>query len=311
MHNKRIVTVALVFGILTALLAIKPLRAVQNSNRPFNVMETTIADIQGAYKAGTLTTHQLVQFYLNRIKAYDQQGPKINSVITLNSKALEEADRLDAAFKASGPVGPLHGIPIFLKDQVDVAGLPTTLGSVAMKDYIPTKDAFVTENLKKAGAIILAKVTLGEMAGGDTYGRFSASLAIRTMYSGQRGFLRWNGGGRCFELCDNRHRTGVQRVDTAPAAWNSLVGMRPTAGLVSRSGVWAGWPSIRGSLTPITRTVTDLAKLLDVMVGYDPEDPVTALGVGQVPKTYTRVSRHQRSQGSAAWSYSRIDRYGL
>jgi amidase len=133
-------------------------------------MEATVTDIQAAYKAGTLTTHQLVQLYLDRIKAYDQQGPKINSVITQNPKALEEADRLDAAFKASGPVGPLHGIPIFLKDQVDVAGLPTTLGSVAMKDYVPTRDAFVTENLKKAGAIILAKVTLGEMAGGDTYG---------------------------------------------------------------------------------------------------------------------------------------------
>jgi len=288
MYNKRIFPAVSVLAVLTAVLLIQPLRAVQNSGRSFNVMEATVTDIQAAYKAGTLTTHQLVQLYLDRIKAYDQQGPKINSVITLNPKALEEADKLDAAFKASGPIGPLHGIPIFLKDQVDVAGLPTTLGSVAMKDYVPTRDAFVTENLKKAGAIILAKVTLGEMAGGDTYG--SLFGVTRNPYD----LLRTAGGssgGTSAGVASNFATIGIGQEFNAstrrPAAWNSLVGMRPTAGLVSRSGVWAGWPSIRGSLTPITRTVTDLAKLLDVMVGYDPDDPVTALGVGQIPKTYT------------------------
>jgi Asp-tRNA(Asn)/Glu-tRNA(Gln) amidotransferase A subunit family amidase len=226
--------------------------------------------------------------YLARIEAYDQQGPKLNSVITLNPKALEEADRLDAAFRRSGLVGSLHGIPVVLKDQVDVAGLPTTLGSVVMKDYIPTRDAFVTEQLKKAGAIILAKVTLGEMAGGDTYG--SLFGITRNPYD----LLRTAGGssgGTAVGVTANFATVGVGQELAAstrrPSAWNSLVGMRPSAGLVSRSGVWAGWPSIRGSLTPMARTVTDLARLLDVMVGYDPEDPVTALGVGQTPRTYT------------------------
>src|SRR4029453_6105499 len=122
---------------------------------PFQVMETTIADVHSAYQSGQLTARQLVQMYLQRIQAYDQQGPKINAVITLNPKALEEADKLDAAFKASGFVGPLHGIPLVLKDQVDMAGLPTTMGSIVRKDFIAAKDSFVVEKGKKGGAILL------------------------------------------------------------------------------------------------------------------------------------------------------------
>jgi amidase len=136
----------------------------------FNVLETTIDDIHSAYKTGQLTARQLVQTYLDRIDAYNNQGPAINAIITLNSKALEEADRLDRAFKAAGFVGSLHGIPIIIKDQADAKGMPTTLGSVLFKNYYPDRDAFVVEKLKKAGAIILAKATLGELGGGDTHG---------------------------------------------------------------------------------------------------------------------------------------------
>src|SRR3970282_1316491 len=133
-------------------------------------MEATIEDIHAAYKSGQLTTHQLVQLYLDRIEAYDKKGPALNSSITVNPDALKEADRLDAAFKASGFVGPLHGIPVIMKDQVDAKGMPTTLGSVMLKDFYPDKDSFVADRLRKAGAIILAKATLGEFGGGDTYG---------------------------------------------------------------------------------------------------------------------------------------------
>ena len=122
MSIKRIVQFGAVSAIVSSLFGVQSLSGGQNS-KSFDVMETTIQDVQSAYKAGRLTAHQLVQMYLDRIKAYDQQGPKLNSIITINPKALEEADRLDAAFKASGPVGPLHGIPVLLKDQVDVAGL--------------------------------------------------------------------------------------------------------------------------------------------------------------------------------------------
>ena len=120
---------------------------------------------------GRLTSHQFVQMYLDRIEAYDQKGPAINSIITLNKNALAEADKLDAAFKQTGSfVGPLARNPIILKDQVDAAGFPTTLGSILMKDYYPERDAFAIGQLRKAGAIILAKGTLAEFGGGNTWG---------------------------------------------------------------------------------------------------------------------------------------------
>src|SRR5437870_5768352 len=142
----------------------------QTQAKPFNIMETTIEQVHAAYKSGQLTARQLVQIYLDRIEAYDQKGPAINSIITLNKKALEEADKLDAAFKQSGFVGPLHGIPIIIKDQVDAAGFPTTLGSILMKDYYPERDAFAIGRLRKAGAIMIGKTTLGEFGGGNAFG---------------------------------------------------------------------------------------------------------------------------------------------
>ena len=260
----------------------------QAEPKKFELVEATIEDVHAEYKAGRLTARALVRAYLDRIEAYDKNGPKINSVITINPKALEEADALDAAYKRSGPVGPLHGIPVVLKDQMDVAGLPTTLGSVVFKDVVPTRDAFVTEKLKKAGAIVLAKVTLGEMGGGDSYG--SLYGVSRNPYDPER-TVGGSSGGTGAAVAANFATIGVGQEGFAsirrPSTWNSIVGMRPTPGLVSRNGVWAGWPSRRGSLGPMTRTVTDMAKLLDVMVGYDPDDPITSLGVGHAPKTYT------------------------
>ena len=263
--------------------------AIQAQQKPFEIVDATIEDVHAEYKAGRLTARALVRAYLDRIEAYDKNGPKINSVISINPKALEEADALDAAYKKSGPVGPLHGIPVVLKDQMDVAGIPTTLGSVVFKDNVPTRDAFVTAKLKKAGAIILAKVTLGEMGGGDSYG--SLYGVSRNPYDPER-TVGGSSGGTGAAVSANFATIGVGQEGFAsirrPSTWNSIVGMRPTPGLVSRSGVWAGWPSRRGSLGPMTRTVTDMAKLLDVMVGYDPDDPVTALGVGQIPDSYTK-----------------------
>src|SRR3972149_5187566 len=115
----------------------------------FSVLETTIDEIHAAYKSGQLTCRQREQISLDRIETYDKKGPAINAIITLNSAALNEADRLDAAFKTSGFVGPLHGIPVVVKDQADAAGMPTTLGSVLFKNHRPERDCFVVENLKK------------------------------------------------------------------------------------------------------------------------------------------------------------------
>jgi amidase len=255
----------------------------------FNVLETTIEDIHSAYQSGQLTARQLVQTYLDRISAYDKQGPAINAIITINSSALDEADRLDAAFKASGSVGPLHGIPIIIKDQADAKGMPTTLGSVLFKNYYPDRDAFVVEKLKKAGAIILAKATLGELGGGDTHGSLFGST--RNPYDLER-TAGGSSGGSGASVAANFCTVAIGQEGFAsirrPSTWNSIAGMRSTAGLVSRGGVYAGWPSVAGSLGPMARTVTDLAKLLDVMVGYDPEDPITARGVGQIPDSYAK-----------------------
>jgi Asp-tRNA(Asn)/Glu-tRNA(Gln) amidotransferase A subunit family amidase len=262
---------------------------VQAQPKKFELVEATIADVHAEFKAGRLTARALVQAYLDRIEAYDKNGPKLNSVISINPKALEEAAALDAAYRKSGLVGPLHGIPVVLKDQMDVAGIPTTLGSVVFKDVVPAQDAFVTAKLKKAGAIVIAKVTLGEMGGGDSYG--SLYGASRNPYDPER-TVGGSSGGTGSAVAANFATIGIGQEGYAsirrPSTWNSIVGMRPTPGLVSRSGVWAGWPSRRGSLGPMTRTVTDAAKLLDVMVGYDPEDPVTALGFGKAPETYTK-----------------------
>jgi amidase len=259
------------------------------STAPFRILEATIDDIHSAYKSGHLTCRQLVQMYLDRIEAFDKKGPAINAIITISSRALEDADRIDAAYKTSVPLGTLHGIPVVLKDQVDAKGMPTTLGSVLFKNYYPDKDAFVVEKLKNAGAIILAKTTLGELGGGDTHGSLFGST--RNPYALDR-TVGGSSGGSGASVSANFATVGVGQEGLAsirrPSTWNSIVGMRTTAGLVSRSGVYSGWPERAGSLGPMGRTVRDLAILLDVMVGYDSEDPLTARGVGHIPESFTR-----------------------
>jgi Asp-tRNA(Asn)/Glu-tRNA(Gln) amidotransferase A subunit family amidase len=255
----------------------------------FNVIETTIEQVHAAYKSGELTCRQLVQTYLDRIQAYDKSGPSINAIITINPQVLQEADRLDESLKRSGFVGPLHGIPIIMKDQGDVAGMPTTLGSVLFKDYYPDRDAFIVGRLKKAGAIILAKATLGELGGGDTHGSLFGST--KNPYDLER-TAGGSSGGSGASVSANFCTVAVGQEGFAsirrPSTWNCVSGMRPTAGLVSRSGVYAGWPSVNGSLGPMARSVTDLAKVLDIMVGYDPDDPITARGVGQIDGSFTK-----------------------
>jgi len=265
----------------------------------FSALEATIDDIHAAYKSGELTCRQLVQTYLDRIEAFDKSGPNINAIITINSEALKEADRLDAAYKASGPVGPLHGIPVIVKDQADVKGMPTTLGSVLFKNYLPDRDSFVAEKLKKAGAIILAKSTLGELGGGDTHGSLFGST--RNPYDTER-TVGGSSGGSAASVSANFSTVGVGQEGLAsirrPSTWNGIVGMRPSAGLVSRGGVYGCWPEIFGSLGPMARTVKDLATVLDSMVGYDPEDPITARGVGHIPESFNKFLHKDGLKGA-------------
>ena len=255
----------------------------------FEVVEATIAGIHAAYRNGSLSARQLVQAYLERIEAYDRHGPQISSIINVNSAALADADRLDAAFRSSGLTGPMHGIPVIIKDQIDVKGMPTTIGSVLFKDFHPERDSFVTAKLRAAGALIIAKASLGEMGAGDTHGSLFGST--RNPYDPTR-TVGGSSGGPAAAIAANFGTVAVGQEGLAsirrPASWNGIAGMRPTAGLVSRGGVYSGWPALQGSLGPMARTITDLARLLEVITGYDPADPLTAHGFGHYPDDCTR-----------------------
>ena len=259
------------------------------TSETFTIAEATIADVHAAFRRGDLTARELVERYLARIEAYDRKGPALNSIISINPRAVEEAAELDGAFERNSDfVGPLHGVPIIVKDQVNIRGMKTTLGSVLFRDYQPEREGAAVSRLRAAGAIFLAKATLGELGGGDTHGSLFGST--RNVYDLRRTAGGSSGGSGasvsanlCLVALGQEGFSSIRR----PAAWNGVVGMRPTAGTVSRSGVYAGWPTTNGSLGPMARTVTDAAKLLESMAGYDPQDPVTAYGVGRIPASYS------------------------
>jgi Asp-tRNA(Asn)/Glu-tRNA(Gln) amidotransferase A subunit family amidase len=265
----------------------------------FQVQEATISDVHTAYEAETLTARQLVEMYLERIGAYDQKGPSINSLISLNPLAVQQAAELDAAFKTSGFVGPLHGIPIIVKDQINVLGMKTTLGSVLFRDYQPDREGFAIAKLRAAGAIFIGKATLGELGGGDTHGSLFGST--RNVYDLARTAGGSSGGSGasvsanfCTVALGQEGFSSIRR----PAAWNGVVGMRPTMGIVSRGGVYGGWPALNGSVGPMARTVADAAKVLDGMAGYDPRDPATAYGVGRLAESYSRSLNKDALRGA-------------
>jgi amidase len=252
----------------------------------FHVLEARIDDVHAALKSGRTTCRQLVDLYLKRIDAYNKSGPGLNAVQAVNQHALEEAGRLDAVFKSSGFVGPLHCIPVLVKDQVETSDMPTTFGSAVFKDFVPDRDATIVNRLKKAGAIILAKTAMGEYAFGYVS---SVTGVIRNAYDPGR-TASGSSGGTGAGIAANFATVGIGE-DTGgsirgPASFGSLVGLRPTVPLVSRYGMLPASPS-SDTLGPIARTVKDAAILLDAIAGYDPNDPVTAYAVGQIPVSYT------------------------
>ncbi len=284
-------------GVLcSVLLSVTSVRAAGK----FEVVEASVADIQAAYLAHTLTAHQLVQLYLDRIAAYDQKGPAINCIVSLNPAALAEADKLDAAFAKTGKlVGPMHGIPILVKDEIDAAGMATTQGTVVFKDYRPPLDAFTVAKLRSQGAIILGKTTLSEFAGGDTYSALTGNS--RNPYALDR-TVGGSSGGSGGALAANFSTLAIGEETSSslkrPAAWGALIGMRATPGLISRTGMWDGHPVPTAQMGPMSHTVADLAKMLDAMVGYDPEDPITAFGIMHTPETYTAFLKQDGLKGA-------------
>ena len=254
----------------------------------FRLIEATLEEIRQAQVRREISARELVQAYLDRIEKLDRAGPAINSVININPRALEDADRLDASLASGRPVGAMHGVPVLVKDQVDALGMPTTLGSVLLKDFHPDRDAFVIERLRAAGAIILGKATLGELGGGDTHGTLFGST--KNPYALDR-TAGGSSGGSGASISANFAAIALGQEGFAsirrPSAWNGIVGMRASGGVVSRSGAMAGWPAVAGQLGPMGRTVKDVATMLGVIAGYDPEDPMTALGVGRLPASFT------------------------
>ena len=263
----------------------------------FRLLEATIDDIHAAFAAKTITCRQLTDLYLQRIEAYDDAGPGLNAVQTVNGAALKEADRLDAAFASGGATGPLHCITVLVKDQIETSDMPTSYGSAVFREFVPTRDATVVARLKKAGAIILGKTTMGEFAQGFVS---SAAGVIRNAYDRKR-TATGSSGGTGVGVTANLATVGIGE-DTLgsirnPASAGSLVGVRPTVQLVSRYGMMPARPS-SDTLGPMTRTVKDAAIVLGVIAGYDGNDPLTAYAAGQVPASYTASLDRNGLQGA-------------
>jgi len=257
--------------------------------KPFELMETTISDIQKAVSQGKLSYKKLTQMYLDRINKYDDQGVKLNAIITVNSKALETAEALDKEREEKGIRGPLHGIPIIVKDNYATGDLPTTAGCLCLKDAVPTHDAEMVKKLKDAGAIVIGKANLDEFASGITG---ASSLGGQTLnpYALDRN-PGGSSAGTGAAVAANFALAGLG-TDTGgsiriPSSYNSLVGIRPTIGLTSRDGIipLALTQDVGG---PMARTVTDAAILLGISSGYDVDDVATAYGVGRSKNDYSK-----------------------
>jgi amidase len=262
---------------------------------PFRLMEATISETQAALNSGTITSEQLVNMYLARIEAFDKQGPAINAVIRLNTNAVFEAQVLDAERRTSGPRGPLHGIPVLLKDNFDTADMPTAASAASLATSIAPDDAFMVRKMREAGAVFLGKVNMSEFAwtittisslGGQTLNPYDLSRNPGGSSGGTGAAIAANFAafGTGTDTC------GSIRI---PASHQSLVGLRATQGLFSRDGI------VPLALTqdmggPITRTVADTAIVLDAIAGYDPNDPATIVSEAHTPSTYTAFLKKGR-----------------
>jgi len=252
----------------------------------FDLSTATIADIQAAMDKGALTSEKLVQLYLARIQAYDQQGPALNTVITLNPHALEEARALDEERRTKGPRSPLHGIPILAKDVYDTVEMPTTGGFKPMATSQPSRDSFIIDRLRKSGAIILAKLNQS-----DWYGIApSAGSTLKGVVLSPYNPKKTTGGsssGTGSAMAAWFGTVGLGSDTTGsiviPSTLGNLVGFSTTHGLVSRTGQMWSSPS-QESGGPMGRSVYDCAAVLSVIAGYDPADLVTQAGVGQIPE---------------------------
>jgi amidase len=280
----------------------------------FELGTATIEDINAAFDAGALTSEKLVQLYLNRIEAYDKHGPKINSVITLNPRALETAKELDAERRTKGPRSKLHGIPVVLKDLYDTKDMPTSGGFLPMKNSQPMHDATVVARLREAGAIVLAKVNMSDWFGVPKAGDQSTVLGRTANPYNLDLTPGGSSGGTGAALAAVFSQTGLGSETGVsirnPTANNSIVGLAPSRGLIPRAG------QIMTSFTqercgPMGRSVYDVAALTDIVAGFDAEDLMTLASPGRTPAvSYTTFLKKDGLRGARIGVFRDLFRKG-
>jgi Asp-tRNA(Asn)/Glu-tRNA(Gln) amidotransferase A subunit family amidase len=286
-------------AILAAFLLLAALPAAQAAK--LDLATATIPELQAAMQKGTLSSEKLMQLYLARIKAYDQQGPKLNAIILLSKDPLADARAMDAERKAKGPRGPLHGIPILVKDVYDVAGLPTAGGFKPMANSFPAHDAFVIAKLRAAGAIVFGKLNQSDWFGVAPRAGSTLAGQVHNPYDLTRipgSSSSGTGAAVASWFCAAGLGSDTGGSVQTPSSDSNLYGMVATRGAISRTG------QIASSVTqeragPIARSMTDLAIMLTTMVGFDAEDLVTRDGLGRLPaEPYTSFLKKDALNGA-------------
>jgi amidase len=273
--------------------------------KPFEFDEVTVAKLQGEMSSGRLTARSIVEKYLTRIENEDKQGPGVNSVIEVNPDALGLAEELDRERQAKGPRGPLHGIPVLIKDNVATRDrMMTTAGSLALVGARPPRDAFVVKRLREAGAVILGKTNLSEWgnirSSHSTSGWSGRGGLTHNPYALDRNPCGSSSGSAVAvsaNFCVLAIGTETDGSIICPSGVNGIVGIKPTVGLVSRAGIIPIAHS-QDTAGPMARTVTDAAILLGALIGVDPDDPATEANRGKAPSDYTQYLDPKGLRGS-------------
>jgi amidase len=249
----------------------------------FRLEETTTAEIRRAVAAGALSSEKLVELYLARIAAYDRAGPRLNSIIYINPNAKAEAAALDKERADKGPRGPLHGVPVLLKDNIDVANMATTNGSAVMKDAVPSEDGSIAKALRAAGVVILGKAAMGEFAGGSYNSVRGQTLNPYNLKRATGGSSSGSGAAISANFAVLAVGTDTSTSVRGPASYTGIVGLRPTTGLISRAGI-APKNLNFDSAGPMARNVTDLALMLNVLAFADSKDAKSVEVWGELAK---------------------------
>jgi amidase len=284
-----------VYPALGAAREITPAKPATPDVKPFELDEVTIPELQDGMKSGKFTARALAEKYSARIDEVDKRGPAINTIIELNPDAFTIADALDQERKAKGPRGPLHGMPVLIKDNIDTADrMMTTAGSLALVGAKPPRDSFVAQRLRAAGAVILGKTNLSEWANirssHSTSGWSGRGGLTKNPYALDRnacGSSSGTGAGISANLAAAGIGTETDGSIVCPSSSNGLAGIKPTVGLVSRSGIIPISHSQDGA-GPMCRTVRDAAILLGALTGADPEDSATAASAGKSQTDYAQ-----------------------